>query len=390
MSTNAERDRDGPPGAGGRWMSGVASAYLTALWGSLVVILLTVGPTPTLDATRPGAALAALFLIAAGASFLGRGSAGISGAMAGAASAYALAIITTLRAAERNWAFIAPGPATAWQIGVTEALVRSLLVLIAAAVIGALGRELRERGRPTGSGPTRWQPSRFAGLAVAVLISCAALGGTVALVAAAAETSIVLPVQVPTIAATGRGALVTVAPAAFAPGEAKIVTDSDSASSCAACAGGLEFYGPLSDAELASLRVGMVVDEAIDRLPRPAQLWYGGVSLSAGLYAFAHTLVAGPDEPFRLIGLGILTVLAGPTPPVVGRTPGDAPLFVGVEAVVLALHGACVGVVVFRRRRVARLSETGRWLATIGVAAVSSLVLAAGLAFYVSFAGSPF
>ena len=380
----------GRPAPAIRWVGGVASAYLVALWGALVVILLTVGPTPTLDATRPGVAMPALIVIAAGASFLGRGSAGISGAIAGTASAYALAIITTLRAAERNWAFIAPGPATAWQIEVTEALVRSLLVLIAAAVIGALGRELLDRGRRNDLQSHATAAIPFVGVAVAVLISCAALGGTVALVAAAAETSIVLPVRVPTISATGRGALVTVAPAVVSPGEAQIVTDSDSAASCAACAGGLEFYGPLSDAELAILQVGTVVDEAVERLPRPAQLWYGGVSLSEGRYAFAHTLVAGPDDPYRLIGLGTLMVSAGPTPPVVERTLGDAPLFVGLEAVVLTLHGACVGVVVFRRRRVARLSETGRWMATIGVAVIGSLALAAGLAFYVSFAGSPF
>ncbi len=385
-----ERDGDGPPGARRRWVSGVASAYLVALWGSLVVILLTVGSTPTLDATRPGVAVLALIVIAAGASFLGRGSAGITGAVAGTASAYALAIITTLRSAERNWAFVAPGPATAWQIEVTEALVRSMLVLIAAAAIGALGRELVERGRRTGSGSAPSPRHRLAGLAVAVLTSCVALGGTVALVAAAADTSIVLPAQVPTITATGRGDLVTVAPAVVSPGEARIVMDSDSASTCASCAGGLEFFGPLSDAELAMLRVGAAVDQAFERLPRPAQLWYGGVSLSEGRYAFAHTLVAGPDEPFRLIGLGMLTVSPGPTPPVVERTTGDAPLFVGVQTIILALHGACVGVVVFWRRRVARLSETRRWAVTIGVGAGASLALAAALAFYVSFAGSPF
>jgi hypothetical protein len=372
------------------WLSGAASAYLVALWGSLVVVLLSVGSTPTLDATRPGGALPFLIIIAAGASFLGRGSAGITGAIAGTASAYALAIITTLRAAERNWAFIAPGPAVAWQTGVTEALVRSLLVLVAATVIGALGRELLERGRRTDAAPTAEPRHRFAGLAVAVLTSCAALGGTVALVAAAAETSIVLPVQVPTISATGRGAQVTVAPATVSPGEAQIVMDSDSAASCAACAGGLEFFGPLSDAELASLRVGTVIDQAFDHLPRPDQLWYGGVSLGEGRYAFAHTLVAGPDEPFRLIGLGMLTVSAGPTPPGVERTAGDAPLFVGVQTIILALHGACVGVVVFWRRRVERLSETRRWAVTISVGAGASLALAAALAFYVSFAGSPF
>jgi hypothetical protein len=378
-------------GSLGRWVGGAAVAYLAALWGSLVVIWLAVGPTPTLDATRPGTALAALVLVAAGATFLGRGSAGISGAMAGTASAYALAIITTLRSAERNWSFIAPGPAPAWQSGVTEALVRSLLVLGAATVVGALGREVRERGRRTGFGPTPpWQARRLVGPAVAVLIVSAALGGTVALVAAAADTSLVLPAEVPTITATGRGALVTVTPASLAPGEVQVVTDSDSASTCAECAGALEFYGPLSDAELAILRIGTVVDQAFERLPRPAQLWYGGVSLSEGRYAFGHTLFAGPDEPPRLIGLGILMVSAGPTPAVVAPTPGDATLFVGVQTLILATNGAALGLVIFRRRRIAHLAETQRWLVTVGVAVAVSLALAGGLSFYVSFAGSPF
>ena len=127
------------------------------------------------------------------------------------------------------------------------------------------------------------------------------------------------------------------------------------------------------------------------QLPRPAQLWYGGRFLSEGRYAFAHTLVTGPDDPFRLIGLGILTVSEGPTPPVVARTPGDASLFVGVQAVILALHGACVGargLPAPSRRAVVR--ATGRWTATLGVAVVASLVLAGLLGFYVSFAGSPF
>jgi hypothetical protein len=378
-------------GSLGRWVGGAASAYLAALWGSLVVIWLAVGPAPTLDATRPGGALAALVLVATGAAFLGRGSAGIGGAMAGAASAYALAIITTLRAAERNWAFIAPGPAPAWQTGVTEALVRSLLVLGTATLVGALGRELRERGLRTRFGPWRpWHPLRLAGPAVAVLIGCAALGGTGALVAAAANTSIVLPAQVPTITATGRGALVAVAPASLAPGEVKIVTDSDWSDSCEQCAGTLEFLGPLSDAELVSLRIGTVIDESINRLPRPAQLWYGGLSLSEGRYAFAHIAYAGPDEPPSLIGVGILMVSAGPTPAVVARTPGDAPLFVGVETLVLAANGAALSLVILRRRRIVRLAETRRWLAAVGVAAVVSLALAGGLSFYVSFAGSPF
>ncbi len=121
------------------WIGGAASAYLAALWGSLVVIVATVGQPPTLDATRPGSALVGLIIVAAGASLLGRGSAGISGAVSGAASAYALAIITALRAAERNWAFIAPGPASAWQTEVNEALLRSLVVLGAAAVVGPSG-----------------------------------------------------------------------------------------------------------------------------------------------------------------------------------------------------------------------------------------------------------
>ena len=85
-----------------RWTRAASAAYLAALWGSLLVILATVGYTPILDATRPGDALTALAIVVAGASFLGRGTAGISGAMAGAGSAYAFAIITTLRAAERN------------------------------------------------------------------------------------------------------------------------------------------------------------------------------------------------------------------------------------------------------------------------------------------------
>lgn len=374
-----------------RWVGGGASAFLVALWGSLMVIWFAVGPTPTLDATRPGGALAALVLVAAGAAYLGRGSAGIGGAMAGAASAYALAIITTLRAAERNWAFIAPGPAPAWQSGVTEALVRSLLVLGVATVAGALGRELRERGRRTRFGSWRpWHPRRLAGPAVAVLIGCIALGGTVALVAAAADTSIVLPAEVPTVNATGRGALVAVAPPSLAPGEAKIVIDSDAADACEQCVGTLEFVGPLSDAELDSLQIGTVVDEWINRLPRPAQLWYGGLSLGEGRYAFGHVAYTGPDEPPRLIGVGILTVTAGPTPAVVARTPGDAPLFVRVEMLVLATNAAALGLVMFRRRRTARLARTRRWLASVGVAAVVSLALAGGLSFYVSLAGSPF
>jgi hypothetical protein len=110
-----------------QWMGNVASAYLAALWGSLAVILVAVGQPPTLDASRPGGALIPLAFVTAAASFLGRGTAGVSGAMAGTASAYALAIITGLRAAERNWAFIAPGPSSAWQASITDALLQSPL-----------------------------------------------------------------------------------------------------------------------------------------------------------------------------------------------------------------------------------------------------------------------
>jgi hypothetical protein len=353
------------------------------MWGSLSIIWATVGSTPTLDANRPGAALALLVLVAAGASFLGRGTAGISGSMAGAASAYALAIITTLRAAERNAAFIAPGPAPGWQTGVTEALLRSLLVLAAAALVGALGRELRERERER-------RPVRLVGPAVAVLIGCAALGGTGALVAAAADTSIVLPEHIPTVSATGRGALVTVAPASLAPGEVKIVADTDSKDYCELCAGGLEFVGPLSDSDVVTLRIGTVVDQRFDRLPRPEHVWHGGVSLSEGRYAFVHIAFAGPDEPPRLIGVGMLMVSAGPTPAVIARTPGDAPLFVGVEWLVLVLNGAALCLVLFQSRRLKGLARTPRWLATVGLAAVVSLALAGGSAFFVSLAGSPF
>ena len=49
-----------------------------------------------------------------------------------------------------------------------------------------------------------------------------------------------------------------------------------------------------------------------------------------------------------------------------------------------------IGLVIFRRRRIARLAERTRWLAALGLAVLSSLFLAGGLAFYVQFAGSPF
>lgn len=373
------------------WLDAAASAYLAALWGSLVVIAASVGQPPTLDATRPGGALIALVFVAAGASALGRGTAGISGALAGAASAYALAIITTLRAAERNWAFIAPGPASAWQTEVTEALLRSLVFLGAAAVVGALGRALFDRRQPSRfvPRPSR-QPSRVMGPAAVVLIALAALGGTGALVGAAADTSIVLPAQVPTITATDRGDFVMVEPSSIAPGEASIVTETPWDHACDLCAGIIDFFGPLSDAELVRLEIGTVMDDWINVLPRPDQLWYGGNLLSEGTYAFALSRYPGPDDPPRLEGLGILTVSAGPTPAVVPRVPGDAPLFAWVERLVLILSGAALGLVAFRRRRIARLARIERRLATVGVAALGSLVLAGGLAFYVSFAGSPF
>ncbi len=373
------------------WIGGAASAYLAALWGSLVVIVATVGQPPTLDATRPGSALVGLIIVAAGASLLGRGSAGISGAVSGAASAYALAIITALRAAERNWAFIAPGPASAWQTEVNEALLRSLVVLGAAAVVGALGRDLLDRRQPSRLvARSPWQRSRLMGPAVVVLIGLAALGGTGALVAAAADTSIVMPAQVPTITATGAGDLVTVEPTLIAPGEATIVTETTWDHACDLCAGHFDFFGPLSDAELVSLEIGTVMDDWTNRLPRPDQLWHGGNLLSEGTYAFALSKYPGPEEPPRLAGLGILTVSAGPTPTVVPRIPGDAPLFVWVERLVLVMSGAALGLVISRRRRVARLARIEHRLATVGVAVLGSLVLAGGLAFYVSFAGSPF
>lgn len=383
-------------GVGGprvRWADGSATAYLAALWGSLIVILATVGNMPTLDATRPGNALVALALVVAGASFLGGGAAGVSGALAGAASAYALAIITTMRAAEVNTAFIATGPAPAWQAGVTDALLRSLLLLGAAALISALARGLAERRpqrRPTPRPP--WRVSDLVGPVIIVLIGAAALGGTSALVGAAASSSIVLPTQVPTVTATGQGALVTVAPATLAPGEVFILTDSRSPDACVHCfSGGFDFFGPLSDAELAILRIDSPIDEWVNRLPRPASLWYGGLLLTEGLYAFAHTAYyEGSDKQPRLIGVGLLMVSAGPTPVVALPTPGSAPVFVGVERLVLTLHGAAVGFVLFRRRRIADLAGPRRWLTTIGLAAVLSLLLAAGLAFYVGFAGSPF
>lgn len=373
------------------WTGGAASAYLAALWGSLVVIANTAGPSPTLDATRPGSALVVLVVVAAGAAFLGRGSAGISGAAAGVASAYALAIITTLRAAERNWAFIAPGPASIWQTEVTEALLRSLVVLGAAAVVGALGRAVLERRQASGLVSGRpGQPSRLLGPVVVVLIGLAALGGTGALVAAAAETSIVMPAEVPTITATEKGDLVTVEPSSIAPGEATIVTETTWDHACDLCVGTFDVFGPLSDAELVRLEIGTVMDEWTNDLPRPDQLWHGGNLLSEGTYAFALRRYPGPDAPPRLAGLGILTISSGPTPAVVPRTPGNAPLFVGVEWLVLILSGAALGLVTSRRRRIARLARTERRLATVGVAVLGSLVLAGGLSFYVSFAGSPF
>ncbi len=377
-----------------RWTRAASAAYLAALWGSLLVILATVGYTPILDATRPGDALTALAIVVAGASFLGRGTAGISGAMAGAGSAYAFAIITTLRAAERNWAFVAPGPASAWQVGVTEALVRSLVVLAAAALVAALGRELLDRGH--GGELGRWRPrllSRLAGPAIAVLIACAALAGTSMLIAVAAQTSIVLPAQVPTVTATGQGPLVTVSPAVRSPGEALIVVNSVWAETCAEheCSGGLELLGPLSDTDLASLRIGTFDDDLINRLPRPEYLWYGGVSLGEGRYAFVHTVYfPDPGDSPRLIGVGILEVSAGPTPAVVARTPGGAPRFVWVERILLTVHWAAISLVLFRRGRIARLAGTQRWLAAVGLATLATLILAGGMAFYVSLAGSPF
>ena len=374
-----------------RWVRGAATAYVTALWGSLAVILLSVGPTPTLDATRPGGALAFLVVVAAAASFLGRGAAGISGALAGAASAYALAIITTLRAAERNWAFIAQGPAAVWRSEVTEALLRSLVVLGAAAAFGALGRELRDRRQRGPAGPRRpWHPMHLIGPAVAVVIGVAALGATSALIAASADTSIVLPATVPTVTATGRGALVTVTPASLAPGEIVIVRNSEWADTCADCSGSLEFVGPLSDADISSVRIGEGIDDWINRLPRPEQLWYGGSSLGQGRYAFVHIGYPGADQSPRTIGVGMLVVSTGPTPTLVARVPGDAPLFVWVERLVLSLGGAALGVLLYRRGRIARLATVARWLTASGLALVVSLALEGALAFYVSFAGSPF
>lgn len=371
-----------------RWLGIAALAYLTALWGSLTVILVAVGQPPTLDATRPGQALIPLALVVAAASFLGRGTAGASGAMAGAASAYALAIITALRAAERNWAFIAPGPSSAWQIGVTDSLLRSLGVLAAAAVVGGLGRELLELGRaPRFASRRPLQPRSLPGLAVAVVVGAAALGGTSALVAAAANTSIVLPSPVPTVTATGRGTEVSVVPASLAPGEVQVRTATEA---CDQCAGVLEFFGPLTDADLGSLRIGGPIDDWINRLPRPSQLWYGGVSLGPGRYAFANVVYPGPNDPPRLDGVGILEVSEGPTPVVVPRTPGNAQVFVVVQLLILGMHGVAVSLVVFRRRGTMFLGEPRRWLVAIGVAVVVSFVLASGLGFYVDFAGSPF
>lgn len=383
--------RDNPVGPRGEWLVGAASAYMTVLWGSLAVIWLTVGNTPTLDATRPGGSLVGLALVAAGGSYLGRGTAGIGGAIAGAASAYALAIITTLRSAERNWAFIAPGPASAWRTDVTQALLVSLVVLGVAACIGSLGRELRAHAQSARLGASRpHKAPGVGGIAAALLVGLAALGSTSALVAAASETSIVLPAQVPAITATGKGPVVTVVPSSIVPGEVMVVRDNDWHDACAMCVGTLEFVGPLSEAQLAELQIGRVVDDWINRLPRPDQLWYGGVLLSEGTYAFGLVAYLGPDEPPQLAAVGSLTVSAGPAPSVATRTPGDARPFVWAEGLVVIMSGVAIGLVIFRRRRIARLAARTRWLAALGLAVLSSLFLAGGLAFYVQFAGSPF
>lgn len=375
----------------GRWLFSAASAYLSALWGSLAIIWLTVGSTPTLDSTRPGGSLVVLALVAAIGSYRARGTAGIGGAIAGVASAYALAIITTLRAAERNWAFIAPGPAAAWRTEVTQALLISLLVVIGAAIVGALGREVWEHTHSPrlGTAQPRQVPG-VVGIVAAVLVGLAALGGTSALVAAASDSSIVLPARVQAITATGLGPVVTVVPSSIAPGEVMVVRDNDWHDTCTTCVGTLEFFGPLSETQLAELQIGRVVDDWITRLPRPDQLWYGGVLLREGAYAFGLVAYQGPDDPPRLAAIGSLRVSAGPTPSVVDRTPGDAPAFVWTERLVQVISGAALGLVMFRRRRIARLTTETRWLATLGLAVLSSLVLAAGPAFYVQFAGSPF
>ena len=378
-------------GPRGEWLFGGASAYLTVLWGSLLVIWLTVGNTPTLDATRPGGSLVALALVAAGGAFLGRGTAGIGGAIAGAASAYALAIITTLRSAERNWAFIAPGPASAWRNDVTQALLVSLVVLGVAACIGALGREMRAYAQSTRLGASRPRKAPgVGGIAAALLFGLAALGSTSALVAAASETSIVLPAQVPAITATVKGPVVTVVPSSIVPGEVMVVRDNDWHDTCPTCVGTLEFFGPLSEADLAELQIGRRVDDWINRLPRPEQLWYGGVLLSEGTYAFGLVAYLGPDTPPQLAAVGSLTVSAGPTPAVAARTPGDAPAFIWTERLILVMSGVAFGLVMLRRRRLARLATGSRRLAALGLAVLSSLVLAGGLAFSVQFAGSPF
>jgi hypothetical protein len=371
-----------------RWVGDAASAYLAALWGSLVVILVGVGQPPTLDATRPGQALLPLVLVVAAASLLGRGTSGVSGAMAGTASAYTLAIITGLRAAERNWAFIAPGPSSTWQTGVTEALLGSLMVLAVAAVVGGIGRALLELARAPRCAASRpAQPRNPLGLAVAVLIGATMLGGTSALVGEAAGTSIVLPAPVPTVTAKGDGNVVAVAPASLPPGEVQLVTATET---CEQCAGVLEFIGPLTDADLGSLRIGRPIDDWINRLPRPRQLWYGGVSLGSGRYAFANIVYPGPNEPPRLNGVGILTVSEGPTPAVVPRTPGNAPLFVAAELSILGAHWVAVSLVVLRRRRAMRPGDHRPGLVAMGAAVVVSFALASGLGFYVDFAGSPF
>lgn len=308
--------------------------------------------------------------------------------MAGSASAYALAIITALRAAERNWAFIAPGPSSAWQTSVTDSLLRSLVVLAGAALVGAFGRALLELARASRHAARHpAQPRSPLGIAIAVVVGAAALGGTSALVAAAANTSIVLPAPVPTVTATGRATEVTVVPASLSPGEVQVRTATEA---CDRCAGVLEFFGPLTDADLGSLRIGGPIDGWINRLPRPSQLWYGGVSLGPGRYAFANVVYPGPNDPPRLEGVGILAVSDGPTPAVVPRTPGNAGVFVVVQLLILGMHGVAVALVVFRRRAAMRLGEPRRWPVAIGVGFAVSFVLASGLGFYVDFAGSPF
>lgn len=293
-----------------------------------------------------------------------------------------------MRAAERNWAFIAPGPSSPWKVGVTDALLQSLVVLAAAALVGGSGRALLELAR--GPRYAAWhpaQPRSLLGLVIAVVIGAAALGSTSALVAAAANTSIVLPAPVPTVIATGRGTEVTVVPASLSPGELLVRAATEA---CDQCAGVLEFFGPLTDADLGSLRIGRPIGDWINGLPRPSQLWYGDMSLGPGRYAFANVVYPGPNDLPRLNGVGILTVSEGPTPAVVPRTPGNARFFVAVELLILGMHGIAVSLVAFRRRRAMRLGEPRPWPVAIGVAVVVSFALAGGLGFYVDFAGSPF